>query len=68
MKMKFHLFRCIGIIAFGIAAFLLAIIQETYHGNLFFNLLRDHVDLLYGFIISLIIAAIFLSIEQEKKE
>ena len=67
--MRFHIFRCIGIIALGITAFFLTVMQGTYHWDVFFTyLLRDHINLLWGFVISLIVAALSLSLEQEKKE
>lgn len=49
-----------GIIALGIVAFFLAVMQASYDWDIFFTyLFRDHANLLYGFVISLIIAAIF---------
>lgn len=67
-KMKFHIFRCMGIVALGIAAFFLAAMQSDYWDYFFKYLFENHMDLFLGFIVSLILAAIFLSLEHEKKE
>jgi hypothetical protein len=68
VRMKFHIFRCVGIIAFGFAMLFLAAMVSPEYYQFFKQIYRYDMDILIGFIVSLFLAAVFLSLEQEKKE
>jgi len=57
-KLKFHVFRFVGILALGIAALELAMIARYWT--------EVELDLIRNFVILLLIASLFLSIEQNK--
>jgi len=70
--MKFHFDRCIGIVAIGIAIFFLLALMVMYLRGVgyvpsdFFFLVANYepfVSAFRGFIVSLVIGAIFLSLE-----
>lgn len=65
--MRFNLDRCIGIVAVGIAAFLLWAMQHVNPGDFIFSLINYNSTLFWAYIATLIVAAIFLSIEKEKE-
>jgi len=63
--MKFHFFRCAGIISLGIVGFLLALITHSFDPNyLFEQLSKNNAVVLTVFAIALILGAFLLSIEE----
>jgi len=68
-QLKLRTERFIGILAIGVTAFFLAVMQSTYHWDSFFDYLLSsrYINIFYGFVISLTIGAICLSLEDEKK-
>lgn len=66
--MRFNLDRCIGIVAAGIAAFLLFSMQHTDPGDFIQNVINYNSALFWSYIITLLVAAVFLSIEKRKGE
>lgn len=67
--MKVNIFRFIGVLATGAAAFFLAIILVAYGWDYFFEVVFPrHRNTIFGFLVSLILAATFFSIEKEEEE
>ncbi|MCZ2856183.1 MAG: hypothetical protein O2U62_03715 [Candidatus Bathyarchaeota archaeon] len=64
---KFNIWRCMGIFAAGVAAFLLWAMLPYDPGDFILRLLRNNRDLLVIFIVALSFATVFLSIEKEKE-
>lgn len=67
--MKLRIERFIGILAIGVTAFYLTAMQTDYSWDFFFNYLLSsrYINIFYGFVISLIVAAVCLSLEYEKQ-
>jgi len=65
--LRFHVWRCLGILCIGVAAFCIAVMDATYSWDSFFvYLFRDFPTLFYGYVLGIIGAAIFLSIEEDR--
>jgi hypothetical protein len=56
-----------GILCFGMMLFFLAGMQSASFESFLYYLFRDASELFYGFLISLIAAATFLSIDQKNQ-
>lgn len=68
--MRFNVWRCIGILSLGVAAFFLTAIYSGYGWDYFLNyfLFRYSMVPLICYVLSLVCTAIFLSVEREKKD
>ena len=62
--MRFNLDRFVGILAVGIAAFLLSAMQHIDPADFIQNLINYNSTLFGFYIVTLIVAAIFLSTEK----
>jgi len=67
--LKVNIFRFMGILATGAAAFFLAVMLIAYDWDYFFEVVFPrHRNAIFGFLVSLILAATFFSIEKEEEE
>lgn len=67
--MKFRIWRCLGILSLGVAAFFLAVMQSSYSWDyLFHALFVSYPTIFAGYVLGLIGAATFLSIEESEKK
>jgi len=67
--LEVNIFRFIGILATGAAAFFLVVILIAYDWNHFFEVVVPrHRYAIVGFLVSLILAAAFFSIEEEEEK
>jgi hypothetical protein len=70
INMKFHIWRCLGIMLGGTALFLLGIMQTQAFYNrewVMFEIYPTYAMLGIGYFVVLFGASIFLSIEEEKE-
>jgi len=67
--LKVDIFRFIGILATGAAAFFLVVILIAYDWDYFFEVVFPRQrNAIFGFLVSLIFAAAFFSIEEEDEK
>lgn len=71
--MKFHIWRCLGIVALGLAAFFLAVLEiysllGASQWEAFDYVFRDYGYLVAGYIAFMAFAAILLSVEEETEK
>ena len=65
--MRLNVPRCIGILALGLSLFFLALMQTRYDWDyLLESVLPRNMGLVWGFVVCLIVAAYFLSLEEER--
>jgi len=62
--MKFNLDRCIGILAMGVMALLLVAMTHVNPSDFLQYLIAYQTNVFYGYVISLVFAAIFLSFDK----